>query len=415
MPPRKPNHRRTIFIIFLVIAVMAGTGIGLRLRAEAALRHRTDDDALFTVATITPKAGPQSQEVILPGDVRAWHEAPVYARISGYLKDWKTDIGTRVKTGDLLAEIEAPEVDAQLRQAEADLATANANANLAASTAKRWIALRKKDSVSKQEADEKISDASAKQAALAAARANRDRLTELGGFKRVVAPFDGIVTARNTDNGALINAGNGGQMQELFHIADTRRLRIYVQVPQTYVAGITPSISADLVFAEHPGEKFPAKLLKTSDALDPNSRTLTAQFVVENKDNKLLSGGYTQVHLNLAAGADTLRLPVNTLLFRSEGLRVAVVDAQGNVTLKPITLGRDFGKEVEVTAGLNADDNVIVNPPDSLLEGQKVHIAPAKPADADKAAAASAAPAPAAPATDTATPPTTDTAKAPAK
>jgi RND family efflux transporter MFP subunit len=396
--PHPPRRRGRLIFIAVVIVVVAAGFIAMRMHEAYALRHAAKDNAVPLVAVIDAARGPQSQELVLPGNVEAWHEAPIYARTSGYLQDWKTDIGTRVKAGELLADIATPEVDSQLRQAEADLKTAEANAKLADSTAKRWKVLLKTDSVSKQEADEKISAASAQDAALASARANRDRLTDLESFKRVTAPFAGTITARNTDTGALINTGSGsGVGPELFHIADTARLRIYIQVPENSAGAIHPGMTAELHFTEHPGKTYIATLFKTADAIDPANRTLLTQFKIDNSKGELLAGGYTEAHLKLPTAENTLRLPVNTLIFRAEGLQVATLGADNKVTLKPITMGRDFGNTVEVTAGLDAGEKVIVNPPDSLATGDEVRInAPsekkddtagaAQPAKDDKAA-----------------------------
>jgi RND family efflux transporter MFP subunit len=267
-----------------------------------------------------------------------------------------------------------------LSQAKADLAKANANNQLAQSTAKRWEALLKTDSVSKQEADEKESDALAKAALVSSAKANVDRLGDLENFKHVVAPFGGIITARNTDNGALINSGSStGTTAELFHIADTSKLRIYVQVPESYAPAITPNLKADLYFAEHPGKVYNAILAKTANAIDPVSRTLLVQFEADNQTGELFAGGYTEVHLKLGTYSASLRLPSNTLIFRSDNVQVAVVEPGSNNTsraiLKTVVMGRDFGNYVEIASGLGADDQVILNPPDSITSGQEVKVA----------------------------------------
>jgi RND family efflux transporter MFP subunit len=362
-----------IVLLLVAIAVMAG-GIFMRIHEATALNRTTKEAAIPDVVVIKAPRAPVTEDIALPGNVQAWHESPIYARTSGYLKDWKTDIGAQVKTGDLIAEIETPEVDAQLHQAEADLATANANNQLAQSTAQRWDNLLKTGSVSKQDADDKAGAAAASLATVASAKANVDRLRQLEGFKRIVAPFDGVITARNTDNGALINAGSSGTGPELFHIAETDKLRVYVQVPETYVQAVTPGLTAELVFAEHPGQTFPAKLAHSADALDPTTRTLLLQLEVDNDKGVLLPGGYAEVHLKVPAAADTVMLPVNTLLFRSAGMQVATVGDDGKASLKSITIGRDYGTKVEVVSGISPDETIIVNPPDSLTDGQKVHV-----------------------------------------
>jgi RND family efflux transporter MFP subunit len=374
MQTHKPKGRKVIFI-FGFILLIAAIGIGMRIHAAHALRSETQDSAIPIVAVVKATNSIITEEIVLPGNVQAWHEAPIYARTNGYLKYWKTDIGSKVKAGDLLAEIEAPEIDSGLRQVEADVKTAEANNILAQTTAKRWKALLAKDSVSKQEADEKTGDAAAKSALLASAIANRDRLRDLASFKRVTAPFDGTITARNTDTGALINAGSGSTSgQELFHIADTTRLRIYIQVPQNYAGDIHLGAIAELNFVEHPGKHYTAKLIKTSDAIDPTNRSLLAEFATDNHNGELLAGGYTEAHLKLPEKENAIRLPVNTLIFRANGLQVAIVDIDNHAQLKTVSMGRDFGNEVEITTGIQPNDSIIVNPPDSLANGQTVRV-----------------------------------------
>jgi RND family efflux transporter MFP subunit len=347
-------------------------------RASAQLKEATEAQAIVTVATTKPQPLTDVTELILPGNLQANYEAPIYARTSGYLKRWLVDIGTPVKAGQLLGEIESPEVDSQLRQAEADLATAQANQKIASVTADRWRNLRASDSVSKQEADEKISLAASNDAQVQAARANVQRLHELSGFERIVAPFDGIVTARNTDIGQLIVAGsNTGP--ELFRVADMRRLRLYVRVPQTYAAAMKPGITADLVFPDRPGKVYTAKLDSTSSAIDQASRTLLAQLSVDNQSNELLPGAYSEVHFKLPVGASSAayKLPANVLLFRGDGLHVATVGDHDHVVMKAVTIGRDYGSDIEVVQGLSESDRVILSPPDSLTEGASVHVAAA--------------------------------------
>ncbi|HKT71857.1 MAG TPA: efflux RND transporter periplasmic adaptor subunit [Steroidobacteraceae bacterium] len=345
-------------------------------RARATLREYTDDQAIVTVATTTPQALRDTEELRLPGSVSANYDAPIYARTSGYLRRWLVDIGTPVKAGQVLAEIDAPEVDQQLRQAQADVANAEANQKIARVTADRWRGLRNTDSVSKQEADEKISLADAGAAQLQAAQANVQRLRELSGFKKIVAPFDGVVTARNTDVGQLINAGSGSG-PELFRIADIRQLRLYVHVPQTYAAMVQANIEAEVSFPDRPGRTYLAKVERTSNALDA-SRTLLAQLIVDNTKNELLPGAYAEVHFKVPASLQgaTVRVPTNALLFRSDGLQVATVDPQGRVVIKPVTVGRDYGSDIEITQGLRASDRVILSPPDSLTDSTIVRVTP---------------------------------------
>jgi RND family efflux transporter MFP subunit len=356
----------------LIVLVWAGLSAH---RAAAKLKASTEAAAVVSVATTKPLSQSELSELVLPGNIQANYEAPIYARTSGYLKRWLVDIGTPVKAGQLLAEIESPEVDSQLRQAEADLATAEANQKIADLTAERWRNLRASDSVSKQEADEKISQAASNDAQVQAARANVQRLRELSGFEKIVAPFDGVVTARNTDIGQLISAGeNTGPA--LFRVADMRRLRLYVRVPQTYAAAMKPGIQADLVFPDHPGKSYTATLDSTSNAIDTSTRTLLAQLVIDNKGGELLPGAYAEVHFKLppGAGGESYKLPANVLLFRGDGMHVGVVGPDGKVVLKPVTVGRDYGSDIEIIQGLSPNDDVILSPPDSLTDGVSVHV-----------------------------------------
>jgi RND family efflux transporter MFP subunit len=373
---RAPHGRRKAYALgalAVCVGLFAWTIVS-RGMARNALREQTLAVAAPTVATIKPGRGPGDEELVLPGTVQAYFEAPIYARTSGYLRTWYTDIGARAARGQVLAEIDTPEVDQQLRQSEADLATAQANFELSQTTNVRWQGLLSTESVSKQDAEQKASDEAAKKAAVASAAANVARLRDLESFKRVVAPFDGVVTARNTDIGALINAGqNSGAA--LFRMADTRKLRIYVQVPQPYAGATVPGVDAQLRFAEHPGKSYPIRVVRTAQALDPASRTLQVELQVENSKGELFPGSYAEVHFKLAGNVDSLRLPINALLFRSAGLQVAVVGADHAVHLKNITSGRDFGKSIEVLGGLEANDKVVVNPPDSIEEGASVRLA----------------------------------------
>jgi RND family efflux transporter MFP subunit len=355
-------------LVVVVWAVLSGR------HAAAELKAATEADAVVTVATVKPQPLSDLTELVLPGNLQANYEAPIYARTSGYLKRWLVDIGTPVKAGQLLALVESPEVDSQLHQAEADLATAEANQKIAALTAERWRNLRASDSVSKQEADEKISLAASNDAQVQAARANVQRLQQLSGFERIVAPFDGVVTARNTDIGQLISAGNNTG-PELFRVADVRRLRLYVRVPQTYAAMMQPGLTAELRFPDRPDKTYTAKLDSTSSAIDTTSRTLLAQLSVDNTKNELLPGAYSEVHFQLPAGiGSVVKVPANVLLFRGDGLNVATVSANARVVLKPVTIGRDNGTDLEIIQGLAPGDSVIVSPPDSLLEGAEVRV-----------------------------------------
>ncbi len=371
--------RRYSLILLIVALSLAAWGEVSRVRARASLGRQTAEAAIPTVVTVSPNRTPLGEELVLPGTVQAYIEAPIYARTSGYLKDWRTDIGTQVTKGQLLGEIDAPEVDQQLSQAEADLATARANESLSNTTNVRWKGLLATESVSRQDADEKAGDAAAKKAAADSAAANVARLRELESFKRVVAPFSGVITARNTDIGALINAGQSAGT-ELFRIADTHKLRIYVQVPESYAAATRPGLDAELRFSEQPNKTFTAKTVRTSNALDPTLRTLQVELELDNANREVFPGAYAEVHFKLPASAQSLRLPANTVLFRAAGLQVATIDGQKHVKLKSIVQGRDFGSTIEILSGLEPDEVVILNPPDSLTDGVLVRISTPPPA-----------------------------------
>ena len=366
--------RRYAWIALLVAVALGIWGEVSRVLARSELVKQNADAAIPTVTTTTAEPSGAGEELVLPGAVQAFIEAPIYARTSGYLKSWNTDIGTPVTKGQLLAQIETPEVDQQLSQALADLATARANENLSKSTNVRWQGLLATQSVSKQDADEKAGDAAAKTAAAESAAANVARLRDLESFKRVVAPFSGVITARNTDVGALINAGQSTGT-ELFRIADTHKLRIYVRVPEPFAAATQPGLEAALHFTEHPTRTFPAKIVRTSSSLDPTLRTLQVELQLDNDKGELFPGAYAEVHFKLPANAESIRLPANTLLFRAAGLQVATLDSQQRVKLKSIVEGRDFGNSIEVLSGLAPHETVVLNPPDSIADGVQVRIA----------------------------------------
>src|SRR5215472_15437304 len=370
-----PRVRRYALITLVVALLLAAWGIVSRLISRSTLAHQAAQAAVITVVTVKPTPGPGSSPLVLPGTVQAYYEAPIYARTSGYLKAWHTDIGTTVKKGQLLAEIDTPEVDQQLRQAQADLATAQANYDLARSTNERWQGLLATQSVSQQDADERAGDAAAKAAVRQSAAANVARLQELQSFKRVVAPFDGVVTQRNTDVGALINAGETPG-SALFRVADTHRLRIYTSVPQSYAGQVSQGANAGLVFADRPGKRYDASVSSTARALDASSRTLQVELQIDNAQGELLPGSYAEVHFDLrGTGGTLLRIPVNSVLFRAQGLLVATVDSSGHAHLHRITQGRDFGREIEVLSGVEESDTLIVNPPDSISDGMQVRVA----------------------------------------
>jgi RND family efflux transporter MFP subunit len=372
-----PRHKLgpVFFIAILIFAVLVGwgvySGITARAAAETTLTTDTQQAALLSVQVVNPKPGAPTQEIQLPGNTQAFTDTPIYARTSGYLVHWFFDIGAHVKKGQLLADIETPEIDKQLQQAKADLATAQANLDLAKSTAERWQFLLKTDSVSKQETDEKVSDLSAKKAVLDSNASNVRRIEDLQSFQKVYAPFDGIITARNTDIGALIDAGANAPGKELFHMAAISRLRVYVPVPEIYSRASRTGAMAGLTLDEFPGRTFHGKLVRTSNSIDPSARTLLTEVDVDNPSGELLPGAYVFVHLKLPEGIKSVVIPANTLLFRAEGLRVGVV-RDGVAQLIPVTIGRDYGNSVEIVAGLTPSDPVILNPPDSLISGTHV-------------------------------------------
>jgi len=362
-------------VVAAIALTLATVGVAARLINRSELRERAENAATQTVALVSVKLAPPTQDLVLPGTVQAWADAPIYARTNGYLTKWYFDIGAAVKEGDVLAEIDTPEVDQQTLQAQADLAQAQANEQLAKSTADRYRDLFRQHYVSKQDLDDRISNLAAKRALLDSAKANLQRLKETQGFQKLVAPFDGTITARRTDIGQLVT--NGGN--ELFHIADMRKLRIYVQVPQTYAPSAQPGLDADLKFAERPDHPYAAKIVRTANAIEPSTRTLLTELEFDNAKGELFPGSYAEVHLKLPGPTDTLRIPANTLIFRAEGMQVATVTPENKVQLKSVTLGRDFGTEVEVLGGVSRDEKLIINPPDSITSDTVVRIAPEKP------------------------------------
>ena len=393
-PASAPPVNNAVKVAGIALAAVAACGLGLlifrgiqvRLRAETLLQTEARADSAPSVSVVHPKLGAPASELILPGNAEAFTETPVYARTNGYLKRWYFDIGARVTAGQLLAEIETPEVDQQLSQARAEWNTARANYELSRSTADRWQFLLKTDSVSRQETDEKLGDLRAKQATMDAVAANVKRLEETQSFQKVFAPFAGVITARNTDIGALINAGSSGVGKEMFHLAATARLRVYVAVPQSNSASAVPGAAANVTLAEQPARIYRGHLARTANSIEPASRTLRVEVDVENPDGSLLPGSYVQVHLKLPGQAHAVTVPVSATLFRSEGLNVAAV-RDGHVVLVPISVGRDYGNELEVTSGLRPEEELIINPPDSLVNGQAVRTSsdPEQSRDRDRA------------------------------
>jgi len=387
---------RLFIILFLVIIVLVAFGaltLFQRRTQYQALAKETEALAIPTVAVMHPATESGEENLVLPGTMQAYVESPIYARTSGYLKKWYRDIGSRVRQGELLADIDTPEVDQQLMQARADLNTAKANARLSEITATRYGELIKTDGVSKQEVDNATGDFEAKRAIVQSSEANVRRLEELESFKHIYAPFSGVITRRNVDTGTLINAGNGGASQQLFFLAQTDPLRVYVSVPETYAPSIHAGLSAYLELTQYPGKKFQGKVVRTAEAIDPGTRTLLTEVDVPNHDSALLPGGYAQAHLQVRVTGTRLVVPVNALLFRSEGLRAVAVDANHRTHLKQLTIGRDYGTTLEVLQGLDANDWIVLNPADSLEEGQEVRVketamtaAPRQPAPAPGAA-----------------------------
>jgi RND family efflux transporter MFP subunit len=398
-----------IFVLALVVllATVVNRGINSRIKAASIVKQETLDLAIPAVSVVHPRLGDSKQELVLPGNLQAFTDAPIYARTNGYLKKWYADIGTTVKAGQVLAEIDAPELDQQIRQAEATVQQAQAaieqaeaaldqgksNRDMARLTAERWKVLVAQNAVSQQENDQNQAQftsmtanvqalekaVSVQRSNLVASQANLARLQELQGYRIVKAPFDGVITARNTDIGALINAGNGGAAQELFHMAASQRLRVFVSVPQVSSRAAVPGVAAELVLAEYPGRRFRGQLVRTTDVIDPSSRTLLSEIDVDNASGELRPGAYAEVHLTLAGGRALIVL-ISSVLFRSEGLRVGVLrpgkNGESTIEMVPVTVGKDFGNEVEITSGITDRDQIVESPADSLTTGAVVRVIP---------------------------------------
>jgi RND family efflux transporter MFP subunit len=375
------NRRGKVITLILVacLGLAIFSGIHSRLAAETTLQRTAQASAIEPVDVVYPKAGSETNEIALPGNTQAFNDTPVYARTSGYVKNWYADIGAHVRQGQLLAVIETPELDQQLQQAKADLESAQANLHIAQITATRWQNLLKTDSVSHQETDQAVSDLHSKRALVDSNQANVDRLEQLQAFERITAPFDGVITARNTDIGALIQAGDNTTPKELFHLAAIQKLRVYIPVPEVDAASVKTGEKVKVTLDAFPGENFTGILVRNADAIDPVSRTLNVEVDVENPSGRLMPGAYAFVYLPVPPGAGAVTIPSNALLFRSEGLRAGVV-RNGHVELTPITIGQDYGSAVEVLSGLTPQDSVIVNPSDSLANGAAVRVAN-QPAD----------------------------------
>lgn len=372
------SHKKpSLFLVFfgiVIVLVVVGALLLLQRRSQfKALAENTETMAVPTVAIIHPTPQGGDEDLVLPGTLQAYVESPIYARTNGYLRKWYHDIGSHVEKGDILADIDTPEVDQQLMQARADLVTAQANERLSQITATRYTELLKTDGVSKQEVDNANGDLEAKRATTQSSEANVRRLQELKSFQRVYAPFSGVITQRNVDIGTLINAGNGGTSQQLFYLAQTDPIRVYVNVPEAYAPSIRRGLGGYLELTQFPGEKFQGQVVRTAEAIDLSTRTLLTEVDVPNKSGQLLPGGYAQVHLQVKVNQQRLLVPVNSLLFRSEGLRAVVIDADHRVHLQPLQIGRDYGTSLEVLDGLKLADWIVLNPPDSIENGQEVH------------------------------------------
>jgi len=375
--PAPRSAGKSLFVaFFLIVIALVVTGailLILRRGEYQTLAKNTETLAVPTVAVIHPIPEPGDENLVLPGTMQAYVESPIYARTNGYLKKWYFDIGSRVNKGDLLADIDTPEIDQQLSQARADLNTFKANENLSQITATRYTDLLKTDGVSKQEVDNATGDLAAKRAIVQSGEANVRRLEELESFKHIFAPFSGVITRRNVDIGTLVNAGNGGASQQLFFLAQTDPIRVFINVPEAYASSIKPGLGAYLELTQYPGQRFQGKVVRTSESLDVATRSLLTEIDVPNKSGLLLPGGFAQVHLEVKTVGQPLQVPINALLFRAEGLR-AVVIADGRTRLQRITVGRDYGNTLEVVDGLKPGDWIVLNPPDSLEDNQKVNV-----------------------------------------
>jgi RND family efflux transporter MFP subunit len=369
---RRALHVAAASVVFVGAVIVVG-GITTRKIADAKLREWTEAQAVPVVAVAPPDTHGKTTTFSLPGRLEAYTQAQIYARVSGYVRDWKADIGTPVKAGQLLAEIDAPDLDQQIMQAQANLASAKANLALAEMTLTRGQSLIKTYAISQQDLDQRAADASNKEGLVRAAQANLDRLRVLEQYKRLVAPFDGLVTARNTDIGALINAGAGGP--PLFVVSETRKLRVYVNVPQSYVPNIPVGTSAQISVPEYPGRTFPATVEASAQAVDIASGTTRMQLVVDNSANELMTGDFTNVTFDLPHPKIAINVPASALIFNEHGLQVAVVGPDDRIILKQVTISRDLGREVEIGSGIGPDDQVVVNPPDGIATGDKVRIA----------------------------------------
>jgi multidrug efflux system membrane fusion protein len=375
LSPKRQKKPSYVTLVIIAILLVAGAAIAFVIRTgeRRALAKETEVLAVPSVIVIQPKPETSQQDLILPSTLQAYTESPIYARTNGYLASWRKDIGSRVRKGELLADIETPEIDQELMQARAARTQAEAQLSLAKSSAERWETLRKMDAVAQQETDERSSGYAQGQAALASATANVRRLEQLESFKHIYAPFSGIITKRNTDIGALINAGSGTN-QGLFVVAQIDPIRVYIDVPENYAPAIRPGLKASVELPAFPGQHFFGSIVRTSDSIDLVTRTLRTEIDVPNRDGRLFPGSYAQVHFGINVAAVRMLVPVNALLFRAEGPRAAIVGADGMVHLKAVVIGRDYGTDVEILGGLELSESIVLNPSDSLEEGQTVHV-----------------------------------------
>ncbi len=377
-----PRRLRQVGAAFALLAIaVVGYGLVSRAAENSRLRRLTEMQAVPTVAIVTPSQVENHAGLDLPGRLEAYIRAPIYARVPGYLKSWKHDIGAKVKAGDVLAEIDTPDLDQQLMQARADLGVARANAKLAQITAERWQSLANTDAVAKQDVDQRTFTWNANIAQVKAAQANLDRLIAEEGFTRLIAPFDGVVTARETDIGALINVGATGGA-ELFVVSETSKLRVYVNVPQNYVPSVPPGTKATISVPEHPGKTYGGAVEASAQAVSPSTGTTLMQLIVDNSAGEMMPGDYAGIHLQIAAAPHVLSVPASALIFDAKGLSIATLDADNRVLLKPVSIGRDLGAVVELASGLSPNDRVIENPPDGIGNGARVRLAAAAPGGA---------------------------------
>ena len=380
-PPAPPRKALTIVGVLLLVLLLAGAITMItRLSHDRALAKETELETVPTVAFVYPAKEPADEELVLPGSLLAFVESPIYARTNGYLVRWYKDIGSHVEKGELLAKIDTPEVDQELNQARATRQQTLAALELARISSERWEKLRKTDSVSAQEADQQTSGYKQAQANLAAADANVRRLEQLEGFKDVYAPFTGVLTRRLVDPGALINAGDGGAGRELFDMARVDPLRVFTSVPQAYSPFIKVGEKTSITLQEMPGQKFLATVARTADSIDPNTRTLLTEVDVPNPKNQLLPGSFGEVHFKVGSNVDKVTVPVNAMLFRAQNAQLAVIGPDNKIQLRQINIGRDFGTSLEILGGVTANDRIVINPPDSLEDGQQVNVTRA-PAD----------------------------------